>query len=206
MISSVLCKRKNENLSVPNFDVSDKIKVLDVTKQNNLNRNTPVDRIRMMAAQRIDLLTVMKHLSVSRSELIKVYKSQIQSILEYNARILGTCKTFWGAKTFIPFCSLLKTCSLKKLRTSHELFWFRSCDVIWCLSIAKAERPCCCCWSHAPPSLCKMFYFFVHLWLDDSYLISITSINTLSLLLLPRRKEITRVTFDMLTRPTFIQV
>ena len=81
-------RRNKEELSIPNFDLSDEVKVLGVTLQNNLKWNAHVDRICKTAAQRIYLLKVMKNLSVARSDLIQVYKSHIQSVLEYNAPLL----------------------------------------------------------------------------------------------------------------------
>ena len=95
---------------------SDTMKILGVTFQSNLKWDTHIDLICKTAAQRIYLLKEMKKLSIPKNDMILVYKSHIQSVLEYNAPL------FVGL-------TMQNSSILKKLRKrAHRVICGTECD------------------------------------------------------------------------------
>lgn len=127
----LLCdKRDNVMIPIPDLEVSNEMKILGVTLQNDLKWNVHVDIISKAASRRIYLLKVLKRLPVQREELIHIYMSHIQSLLEYNSPL------FTGM-------SRQNATTLEKIRKRcHRIIcgFECSCDILRSLELRREEK------------------------------------------------------------------
>ena len=126
----LLCDKKNIMIPIPDLEVSDQMKILGVTLQSNLKWNAHIENVSKVASRRIYLLKVLKRLPVQKKELVQIYVSHIQSLLEYNAPL------FTGL-------SRRSTTILEKLRRRcHRVIcgFECNCDILRSLELRREEK------------------------------------------------------------------
>ena len=87
-------KKCHRDTILSNLEITNAIKILGITLQNDLKWNLHVSNICKVAARRVYILKEMKRLqSLTKRDLMQVYNSHIRSILEYNSPLfVGTSK------------------------------------------------------------------------------------------------------------------